>query len=68
MVLSRIKKSDDTDGHNQEKLTDGEQLINAVNRAITAVNNRLSSLAHFDGLESKVSKLLFNFNYSGRRM
>lgn len=57
MVLSRIKKSDESSlVHNQEKLTDSEQLVNVVNRAVTAVSNRLNSLAHFDGLDSKVSK------------
>lgn len=58
MVLSRIKKSDDAETHNQEKLTDSEQLISVVNKAVSAVSNRLNSLAHFDGVDSKVGTLV----------
>uniref|UniRef100_A0A1Y1MXI9 FAT domain-containing protein n=3 Tax=Photinus pyralis TaxID=7054 RepID=A0A1Y1MXI9_PHOPY len=58
MVLSRIKKSDDGESNNQEKLTDSEQLITVVNKAVAAVNNRLNSLAHFDGLDSKIGTLV----------
>ena len=55
MVLSRIKKPEDPEASSQEKLTEGEQLVSTVNRAVTAVTNRLNSLAHFDGLDSKVN-------------
>lgn len=55
MVLSRIRKPDDGDSAKEEKLTESEQLINMVNKAITSINNRLNSLANFDGLDSKVS-------------
>lgn len=54
MILSRMKKPEEPDGQNQEKLTDNEQLINMVNKAVTSIVNRLNSLAHFDGLDSKV--------------
>lgn len=53
MVLSRIKKSEDPD-IKEERLNDNEQLINMVNKAVTSITNRLNSLAHFDGLDSKV--------------
>lgn len=54
MVLSRIKKPEESEGPSQEKLTDNEQLINMVNKAVTSIVSRLNSLAHFDGLDSKV--------------
>lgn len=53
MVLSRIKKSEEPDVK-EERLNDNEQLINMVNKAVTSITNRLNSLAHFDGLDSKV--------------
>lgn len=58
MILSRMKKPEEPDTHNQEKLTDSEQLINMVNKAVTSIVNRLNSLAHFDGLDSKVGTLV----------
>ncbi|KAI4454767.1 ataxia telangiectasia mutated atm -related [Holotrichia oblita] len=57
MVLSRIKKSEEPDVK-EERLNDNEQLINMVNKAVTSITNRLNSLAHFDGLDSKVSTLV----------
>lgn len=55
MVLSRIKKPEDGDGTaKDDKLTDNEQLINMVNKAVAAISGRLTSLAHFDGIDSKV--------------
>ncbi|BES94543.1 FAT domain [Nesidiocoris tenuis] len=36
----------------------GEQIIKAVTRAVDSINARLNSLSHFDGTESKVSKLV----------
>lgn len=54
MVLSRIKKSEDPDVK-EERLNDNEQLISMVNKAVTSITSRLNSLAHFDGLDSKVS-------------
>lgn len=35
----------------------GEQIIKAVTRAVDSINARLNSLSHFDGTESKVSKI-----------
>ncbi|KAF5284945.1 hypothetical protein FQA39_LY16900 [Lamprigera yunnana] len=58
MMMTKIKKSDDAEAHGQEKLTDSEQLISLVNKAVTAISNRLNSLAHFDGMESKVGTLV----------
>lgn len=56
-VMSRIRKPDDPEHHStQEKLTEDEQIINMVNRAVTAISGRLNGLAHIDGVESKVSK------------
>jgi transformation/transcription domain-associated protein len=55
MVLSRMKKPEEAVGNNMEKLTDSEQIINMVNKAVTSISNRLNSLAHFDGTDSKVS-------------
>lgn len=54
MLLSRVKKPDDIPGTNQEKSMDAEQIINMVNKAITSISNRLTSLAHFEGTDSKV--------------
>lgn len=54
MVLSRMKKPEEAAGNNLEKLTDSEQIINMVNKAVTSISNRLNSLAHFDGVDSKV--------------
>lgn len=54
MMLSRAKKPEDLT--NQEKMNDAaEQIINMVNKAVTSISNRLTSLAHFEGTESKVS-------------
>lgn len=58
MILSRMKKPEEPEAQNQEKLTDSEQLINMVNKAVTSIVNRLNSLAHFDGLDSKVGTLV----------
>lgn len=55
MVLSMLKKPEETDSAKEEKLADNEQLINMVNKAVTSITNRLNSLAHFDGLDSKVN-------------
>nr|XP_022907724.1 transformation/transcription domain-associated protein [Onthophagus taurus] len=57
MVLSRIKKTEDPDVK-EERLNDNEQLIGMVNKAVTSITNRLNSLAHFDGVDSKVSTLV----------
>lgn len=57
MMLSRLKKPDEISGSNQEKMTDAEQIINMVNKAITSISNRLTSLAHFDGTDSKVGSI-----------
>lgn len=54
MMLSRLKKPDEITGTNQEKMTDAEQIINMVNKAVTSISNRLTSLAHFEGTDSKV--------------
>lgn len=62
MMLSRIKKPDDITGTNQEKMTDAEQIINMVNKAITSISNRLTSLAHFEGTDSKVGYFHKNIN------
>lgn len=56
MILSRLKKPEEPDSAREEKLTDREQLINMVNKAVTSITNRLNSLAHFEGLDSKVSR------------
>merc|ERR1740122_790675 len=37
---------------------DGEQIINLVGKAVTAIPGRLSSLSQFDGTESKVGQLV----------
>lgn len=58
MVLSRMKKPDETTGSNHEKLTDSEQIINMVNKAVTSITNRLNNLAHFEGVDSKVRKFV----------
>ncbi|KAJ8954217.1 hypothetical protein NQ318_005812 [Aromia moschata] len=58
MIMSRAKKPEDLAGTSQEKMTDAEQIINMVNKAVTSISNRLSSLAHFDGFESKVGQLV----------
>ncbi|XP_017777683.1 PREDICTED: transformation/transcription domain-associated protein isoform X2 [Nicrophorus vespilloides] len=58
MVLSRLKKADESDANKEEKLTEGEQIINMVNKAVTSINNRMNTLAHFDGTESKVNTLV----------
>ncbi|CAG9853589.1 unnamed protein product [Phyllotreta striolata] len=56
MMLSRAKKSEDS---NQEKMCDAaEKIISMVNKAITSISNRLTSLAHFEGTESKVATLV----------
>lgn len=54
MVLSKVKKSEDININNQEKMSEAEQIVNMVGRAITSISNRLSSLAQFEGTESKV--------------
>lgn len=71
-MLSRAKKPEDILGTNQENMTDAEQIINMVNKAVSSVSNRLNSLAHFDGTDSKVLKsdrLVFsgfkNFFFAG---
>ncbi|CAH1110190.1 unnamed protein product [Psylliodes chrysocephalus] len=57
MMLSRAKKPEDLT--NQEKMNDAaEQIINMVNKAVTSISNRLTSLAHFEGTESKVATLV----------
>ncbi|XP_044261128.1 transcription-associated protein 1 [Tribolium madens] len=58
MVLSRMKKPEEVIGNNTEKLSDSEQIINMVNKAVTSISSRLNSLAHFDGADSKVSTLV----------
>lgn len=54
MVLSKVKKSEDININNQEKMSEAEQIVNMVGRAITSISNRLSSLAQFEGTDSKV--------------
>lgn len=54
-MLYRRKKPDDISGTNQEKMTESDQLINMVNKAVNSISNRLTSLAHFEGTDSKVS-------------
>lgn len=56
-MLSRAKKPEDILGTNQENMTDAEQIINMVNKAVSSVSSRLNSLAHFDGTDSKVFAL-----------
>lgn len=58
-VMSRIRKPDDPEHHGQEKLTESEQIVTMVNRAVTAMTSRLNSLAEIDGVESKVSVYQF---------
>ena len=53
VFLSRIKKPEEGD-QREERPADGEQLITMVNKAVTSITNRLNSLAHFDGADSKV--------------
>lgn len=63
MVLSMLKKPEETESAKEEKLADNEQLISMVNKAVTSITNRLNSLAHFDGLDSKVNiKNMLHFN------
>ncbi|XP_057664226.1 transcription-associated protein 1 [Diorhabda carinulata] len=51
MMLSRAKKPEDLT--NPEKASDAaKQIINMVNKAVTSISNRLTSLAHFEGNES----------------
>lgn len=64
MVLSRMKKPDESEAAKEEKLTDSEQLISTVNKAVTSVTSRLNSLAHFDGLDSKVSIMFCSYSLS----
>lgn len=70
MILSRMKKpilllADGGNlGNNFEKLiTDSDQIINMVNKAVTSISNRLNSLAHFDGVDSKVGGILLSVEY-----
>nr|CAH7738958.1 unnamed protein product [Callosobruchus chinensis] len=58
MMLSRAKKPEDISGTNQEKVSDAEQIINMVNKAVTSISNRLNSLAQFEGTDSKVATLV----------
>ncbi|KAF7269505.1 transcription-associated protein Nipped-A isoform X2 [Rhynchophorus ferrugineus] len=58
MLLSRVKKSEDINTSNQDKVSEAEQIINMVGRAITSISNRLNSLAQFDGTDSKVATLV----------
>lgn len=52
MVLSKVKKQEDV--NNQEKMSEAEQIISMVGRAVTSISNRLNSLAQFEGTDSKV--------------
>ncbi|XP_049825027.1 transcription-associated protein 1 isoform X2 [Aethina tumida] len=56
MVLSRMKKPEDAT--QVDKLTDSEQIVNMVNKAVTSISSRLNNLALFDGVESKVGTLV----------
>ncbi|XP_066149283.1 transcription-associated protein 1 isoform X2 [Euwallacea fornicatus] len=58
MLLFKVKKSEDVNVNNQEKMSESEQIINMVGRAITSISSRLSSLAQFEGTESKVATLV----------
>ncbi|KAL3270789.1 hypothetical protein HHI36_021313 [Cryptolaemus montrouzieri] len=58
MILSRMKKSEEAMLNNQEKLTDAEQIINMVNKAVSSISNRLNTLAHFDGVDSRLATLV----------
>lgn len=59
MMLSRAKKPEDITATNQEKMSDSEQIINMVNKAVTSISSRLNNLAQFDGPDSKVNEILF---------
>lgn len=59
MVLSRMKKPEDAT--QVDKLTDSEQIVNMVNKAVTSISSRLNNLALFDGVESKVGVLIVFF-------
>lgn len=59
MILSRMKKSEESPLYNKEKIADGEQVITMVNRAVTSITNRLNTLAHFEGVDSRVCKIKF---------
>ncbi|XP_025986851.1 transformation/transcription domain-associated protein [Solenopsis invicta] len=58
-VIADHKRQEDAEGTSQAP-TDpkGELLITMVTRAVTAIVNRLNSLANFDGIDSKVSTLV----------
>ncbi|XP_011636974.1 transformation/transcription domain-associated protein [Pogonomyrmex barbatus] len=58
-VIADHKRQEDAEGTSQAP-TDpkGELLITMVTRAVTAIINRLNSLANFDGIDSKVSTLV----------
>ncbi|XP_050299225.1 transcription-associated protein 1 isoform X2 [Anthonomus grandis grandis] len=59
MVLSKVtKKSEDVNVNTQEKMSEAEQIINMVNKAINSISSRLNSLAQFDGTDSKVATLV----------
>ncbi|XP_015785730.1 transformation/transcription domain-associated protein [Tetranychus urticae] len=57
-VLAWYKKTQEDVLLNGEVTMDGESLITVVNRSIQSIMNRLSSLATFDGAESKVITLV----------
>ncbi|XP_032685098.1 transformation/transcription domain-associated protein [Odontomachus brunneus] len=58
-VIAEHKRQEDTESMSQTP-TDlkGELLIKMVTHAVTAIISRLNSLAHFDGIDSKVSTLV----------
>ncbi|RWS25705.1 transformation/transcription domain-associated protein-like protein, partial [Leptotrombidium deliense] len=58
-MLAWVKKTQgDTINEHGEIVTDGEALVNLVNKAVTAIMSRLQNLAAFDGAESKVTTLV----------
>ncbi|XP_045469394.1 transcription-associated protein 1 isoform X2 [Harmonia axyridis] len=58
MILSRMKKSEESPLNNREKIADGEQVINMVNRAVSSISNRLNTLSHFEGVDSRLATLV----------
>ncbi|KAK9874414.1 hypothetical protein WA026_002761 [Henosepilachna vigintioctopunctata] len=56
MMLSRMKKSDESS--NLEKLSEAEQIISMVNKAVGSISNRLNALANFNGVESRLATLV----------
>lgn len=66
MVLSRMKKPEDAT--QVDKLTDSEQIVNMVNKAVTSISSRLNNLALFDGVESKVGVLIVFFFFRLKKL